>query len=150
MPIAKNIYYSDSQEQFITFISSQETFTYTPMAIPADYLRACHPVLFLTQKDSFLCKNATMIHFNREDCAKMLQTYVQLVTPVSVNILKTLPEGIILHATKTLGGPVEFHSINNKEKTCVGIVSQPYLNILNNICISTAAVVHHCELVLST
>ena len=63
----------------------------------------------------------------------MLQTHVQLITPVSVNILKTLPEGIILHAKKTLGGPVEFHDISDKETNCVGIVSQPYLNILNNI-----------------
>ena len=150
LPLEKNIYYSDSQEQFITFVSFQETFQYTPMALPADYVRACHPVLFLKQKDSFLCKNTTMIKFNLIDCAAMLQTSVQLVIPVNEELLKPLSEGIILHATKQLGGPILFHDINKREITCVGIVAQPYLNILNNILISSAAVFHHYELVLSS
>ena len=65
-------------------------------------------------------------------------------------LLKPLSEGIILHATKQLGGPILFHDINIREITCVGIVAQPYLNILNNILISSAAVLHHYELVLSS
>ena len=80
----------------------------------------------------------------------MLQTSVQLVIPVNEELLKPLSEGIILHATKQLGGPILFHDINKREITCVGIVAQPYLNILNNILISSAAVLHHYELVLSS
>ena len=56
IPVEKNIYFNDSQQQFITFISFQMTFAYTTMSIPADYLRACHPVLFLTQKIPFYVK----------------------------------------------------------------------------------------------
>ena len=67
-----------------------------------------------------------------------------------MDILKTLPEGIILHATQTLGGPVHFHNINDKEATCVGLLSEPFLNILNNIFISTAAVFHQYELILTS
>ena len=66
------------------------------------------------------------------------------------DILKTLPEGIILHATQTLGGPVHFHNINDKITTCVGLVSEPFLNILNNVFISTAAVFHQYELFLTS
>ena len=142
LPVERNIYFSESQHQFTTFINFIQTFDYTPLSAPADYLRACHPLLFLTQNGSFLCKSEKIIHFNRGDCVKLLQSYLQLVTPVSLDILKTLPEGKIMHATKTLGGPVHFYDVNDKTTTCVGIVSEPFLNILNNVFISTTAVFH--------
>ena len=68
------------------------------------------------------------------------------MTPVTVDILKNLPDSKIMHATKTLEGPVHFHDINDKTTTCVGIVSEPMLNILNNVFISTATIFHHYEL----
>ena len=46
LPVESHIFFSESQQQFTTFISLQQTFDYTPMSTPADYLRACHPVLF--------------------------------------------------------------------------------------------------------
>ena len=91
-----------------------------------------------------------MIKFNIVDCTAMLQTSVQLITPVSVEILKQLPEGLVLHATKQLGAPTLFHDINDKKTTCVGVVSKQYLDILNNVLISSATIFHHYELILSS
>ena len=50
-----------------------------------EYLRACHPILFLKSNGSFLFKNDKQIYFNTEDCAKLLQTSLQLqIAPVTV------------------------------------------------------------------
>ena len=115
------------------------SFDYTQMPEAAEYLHACHPILFIKSNGSFLCKNNKKIYFNKEDCAKLLQTSLQLrTTPVTVQQLNDLPDNTKFHATKNLGGPVIHQS-----STCVAIVSQPILDILNSIFVSTAFIFHH-------
>ena len=63
LPIERHIYLSESQDQFITFVNFITTFDYTSMPEAADYLRACHSLLFLKQNESFLCKDGKTIHF---------------------------------------------------------------------------------------
>ena len=114
MPIERPIYYSDSQQQFITYVSFQNSFQYSPMAIPAHYLRACHHFLFIKKQGSSLCKNSTHIKFNLEDCAAMLQDLVEARIPHTAKTLEPLAEGIVFHTTEQLGGPILFHDVNDE------------------------------------
>ena len=94
-----------------------------------------------------MCKNDKQIYFNTEDCAKLLQTSLQLqIAPVTVQQLNNLLDNEIFHATKTLGGPVSFHNINDQSSARVAVVSQPVLDILTSIFVSTASIFHHYEI----